>query len=358
MWAALGLALFGLAMVAQVWQGFVLDTLGVVAALGAAVASRSTCSWARRASSTAIRSRSSVSRFLRLDPSSGRWYSRGESFPFEDLGDTSLLGNLADVTVPVWSLCLWLVLPSARSSPLCSRWLRSSPARRHRGCDRDGRAGRGLDRRLVLARRDACRLAAPRRRDRPRRDRARRDVATTIQMMVRRVLLASPRGYCAGVERAVETVERALDHYGAPVYVRKQIVHNIHVVRDLESRGAIFVDQETEVPAGRDGRLLGARRRTARACELAATRTRRDRCHLSARDQGARAGPPLRRRRVHRHPDRPRGPRGSRGHHGRGARVDDPRRVGRRRRGAGLSGRTRNSPTSPRRHSRSTRRAR
>jgi 4-hydroxy-3-methylbut-2-en-1-yl diphosphate reductase len=68
--------------------------------------------------------------------------------------------------------------------------------------------------------------------------------------MVKRVLLASPRGYCAGVERAVETVERALDHYGAPVYVRKQIVHNIHVVRDLEARGAIFVDEETEVPEG------------------------------------------------------------------------------------------------------------
>jgi 4-hydroxy-3-methylbut-2-en-1-yl diphosphate reductase len=68
--------------------------------------------------------------------------------------------------------------------------------------------------------------------------------------MVERVLLASPRGYCAGVERAVETVEQALDHYGAPVYVRKQIVHNIHVVRDLEARGAIFVDEETEVPAG------------------------------------------------------------------------------------------------------------
>ena len=66
--------------------------------------------------------------------------------------------------------------------------------------------------------------------------------------MVKRVLLASPRGYCAGVERAVETVEQALDHYGAPVYVRKQIVHNIHVVRDLEARGAIFVDEETEVP--------------------------------------------------------------------------------------------------------------
>ena len=68
--------------------------------------------------------------------------------------------------------------------------------------------------------------------------------------MVKRVLLASPRGYCAGVERAVETVERALEHYGAPVYVRKQIVHNIHVVRELEARGAIFVDEETEVPEG------------------------------------------------------------------------------------------------------------
>ena len=68
--------------------------------------------------------------------------------------------------------------------------------------------------------------------------------------MVERVLLASPRGYCAGVDRAVETVERALDHYGAPVYVRKQIVHNIHVVRDLEARGAIFVEEETEAPEG------------------------------------------------------------------------------------------------------------
>jgi 4-hydroxy-3-methylbut-2-enyl diphosphate reductase len=68
--------------------------------------------------------------------------------------------------------------------------------------------------------------------------------------MVERVLLASPRGYCAGVERAVETVEQALELYGAPVYVRKQIVHNAHVVRELEQRGAIFVDEETEVPAG------------------------------------------------------------------------------------------------------------
>ena len=68
--------------------------------------------------------------------------------------------------------------------------------------------------------------------------------------LVKRVLLASPRGYCAGVERAVETVERALDLYGPPVYTRKQIVHNGHVVRDLESRGAVFVEDEADVPAG------------------------------------------------------------------------------------------------------------
>ena len=66
----------------------------------------------------------------------------------------------------------------------------------------------------------------------------------------RAVLLAAPRGYCAGVDRAVITVEKALDLYGAPVYVRKQIVHNKHVVANLESRGAIFVEELDEVPAG------------------------------------------------------------------------------------------------------------
>ena len=68
--------------------------------------------------------------------------------------------------------------------------------------------------------------------------------------VVKRVLLASPRGYCAGVERAVETVERALRLYGPPVYVRRQIVHNAHVVRDLEGRGAVFVADERDVPEG------------------------------------------------------------------------------------------------------------
>ncbi len=66
----------------------------------------------------------------------------------------------------------------------------------------------------------------------------------------KKVLLAAPRGYCAGVDRAVITVEKALDLYGAPVYVRKQIVHNKHVVQTLEERGAVFVDETDEVPEG------------------------------------------------------------------------------------------------------------
>jgi 4-hydroxy-3-methylbut-2-enyl diphosphate reductase len=71
-------------------------------------------------------------------------------------------------------------------------------------------------------------------------------VANTVQ----KLLLAAPRGYCAGVDRAVQTVERALEIHGAPVYVRKEIVHNKHVVAQLRERGAIFVDEATEVPEG------------------------------------------------------------------------------------------------------------
>ncbi|WP_086473840.1 4-hydroxy-3-methylbut-2-enyl diphosphate reductase [Plantibacter elymi (nom. nud.)] len=66
----------------------------------------------------------------------------------------------------------------------------------------------------------------------------------------KRVLLAAPRGYCAGVDRAVVAVEKALEHYGAPVYVRKQIVHNVHVVDQLEAQGAVFVEEVDEVPSG------------------------------------------------------------------------------------------------------------
>ena len=67
----------------------------------------------------------------------------------------------------------------------------------------------------------------------------------------KRVILAAPRGYCAGVDRAVQTVEEALEEHGAPIYVRKEIVHNKHVVEQLAARGAIFVEEETEVPEGK-----------------------------------------------------------------------------------------------------------
>jgi 4-hydroxy-3-methylbut-2-en-1-yl diphosphate reductase len=74
--------------------------------------------------------------------------------------------------------------------------------------------------------------------------------SATAAHVPQRVLLAAPRGYCAGVDRAVQTVEHALDIHGPPVYVRKEIVHNKHVVEELSARGAIFVDEETEVPEG------------------------------------------------------------------------------------------------------------
>jgi len=68
--------------------------------------------------------------------------------------------------------------------------------------------------------------------------------------VLKKILLAAPRGYCAGVERAVDTVEQALAAHGPPVYVRKQIVHNMHVVRELEAKGAVFVEDEAEAPEG------------------------------------------------------------------------------------------------------------
>ncbi|WP_189235524.1 4-hydroxy-3-methylbut-2-enyl diphosphate reductase [Planomonospora parontospora] len=73
---------------------------------------------------------------------------------------------------------------------------------------------------------------------------------TSKTRATRRVLVAKPRGYCAGVDRAVQAVERALEQYGAPIYVRKQIVHNTHVVKTLEARGAVFVEETEEVPEG------------------------------------------------------------------------------------------------------------
>lgn len=75
-------------------------------------------------------------------------------------------------------------------------------------------------------------------------------MAQGITAVPKRVILAAPRGYCAGVDRAVQTVEEALEEHGAPIYVRKEIVHNKHVVEQLAARGAIFVEEETEVPEG------------------------------------------------------------------------------------------------------------
>ena len=177
-----------------------------------------------------------------------------------------------------------------------------------------------------------------------------------MDRVVKRVLLASPRGFCAGVERAVETVELALEHYGAPVYVRQQIVHNAHVVRDLEARGAIFVEDESEAPEG--ATIVFSAHGVAPAVHerSAARRPEHDRRHVPARDEGARAGAPLRGRRLHRRADRPRGPRGGRRDDGRGAGLDRPRRVGRRRRAARAGRTARSSRTSRRRRCRSTRR--
>src|SRR5580704_16327636 len=77
-----------------------------------------------------------------------------------------------------------------------------------------------------------------------------RSVASAVANTIEKLLLAAPRGYCAGVDRAVQTVERALELHGPPVYVRKEIVHNKHVVEQLRERGAIFVESESEVPEG------------------------------------------------------------------------------------------------------------
>ena len=137
-----------------------------------------------------------------------------------------------------------------------------------------------------------------------------------------KVLLAAPRGYCAGVDRAVQTVEHALDLYGEPVYVRKEIVHNKHVVHELEKRGAIFVEQETEVPEG-EMVVFSAHGVAPSVHENAEKRQLRTidatcplvtKVHVEAR-KFAEDG-------LHDRPDRPRGPRGGRGDDRRGPGAD------------------------------------
>ena len=150
----------------------------------------------------------------------------------------------------------------------------------------------------------------------------------------KRVLLAAPRGYCAGVDRAVQTVEHALDLHGAPVYVRKEIVHNKHVVQQLSERGAIFVEEETEVPEGAlvvfsahgVSPAVHANAASRRLRTIDATCPLVTKVHVEAR-KFAEAG-------LHDRHDRPRRPRGGRGHDRRGARLDRPRRDDRGRRPA------------------------
>ena len=103
------------------------------------------------------------------------------------------------------------------------------------------------------------------------------------------VLLASPRSFCAGVERAIDIVERALERFGAPVYVRRQIVHNAHVVADLEAKGAIFVAELERCARRGHGRPGRARGLPSRPCGAAAERTGsdRDRRHLPTGGEGA-----------------------------------------------------------------------
>ena len=105
------------------------------------------------------------------------------------------------------------------------------------------------------------------------------------------ILLANPRGFCAGVDRAIEIVERALELYGAPIYVRHEIVHNRYVVDDLRAKGAIFVEELDEVPAGAHRDLQRARR-DARPCSAEADRARPQgvRRDLPAGHQGAHRG--------------------------------------------------------------------
>ena len=112
---------------------------------------------------------------------------------------------------------------------------------------------------------------------------------------VERLLLAAPRGYCAGVDRAVQTVERALELHGAPVYVRKEIVHNKHVVDQLRARGAIFVEEETDVPEGAVTVFSAHGVAPSRARQRRGARPADDRRHLPARHEGARRGQALRR---------------------------------------------------------------
>ena len=143
-------------------------------------------------------------------------------------------------------------------------------------------------------------------------------MATTVE----KLLLAAPRGYCAGVDRAVQTVERALELYGAPVYVRKEIVHNKHVVAQLQERGAVFVEElDDSIPEGAVTVFSAHGVSPAVHADARAALAADDRRDLPAGDQGPPRGGQVRLRGLHDRADRPRRARGGRGHDGRGPRA-------------------------------------
>ena len=131
-----------------------------------------------------------------------------------------------------------------------------------------------------------------------------------------KVILAQPRGFCAGVVRAIEIVERALVKYGPPVYVRHEIVHNKHVVENLKAKGAVFVEELSEVPPNAVTVFSRARRREKRRAGSRHARPAGAQCHLPARHQGAQPGQALCRPGPQADPDRARRPSGSRRHDG------------------------------------------
>ena len=146
------------------------------------------------------------------------------------------------------------------------------------------------------------------------------------------LFLAAPRGFCAGVDRAIDIVELALEVYGRPVYVRHEIVHNRHVVEDLRAEGRGVRRRSRRRAGRRGGDLLGARRVAGGAARSAGARAPVARRHLPAGDQGASRGAALRQAGLHHRPDRPSRPRRGRGHDGRGAGLDRAGRDGRGRR--------------------------
>ena len=175
------------------------------------------------------------------------------------------------------------------------------------------------------------------------------------------ILLASPRGFCAGVDRAIQIVERAIERYGAPVYVRHEIVHNRYVVENLEAKGAIFVEELDEVPDDRAGRVLGPWRAEIGAGRGRPAQSALSRRHLPAGLQGPPRGraPPASAGRTH-HADRPCRPsRGDRHDGPAAARRGDAGRGRRPTREAVMRAPIRpSSPSSPRPRCRSTTRRR